>query len=59
MLGVSQTGWMFVAGLTFLAFFFLIMFMNKYAIVVALGTFPVAPVVGFVIARFTPILRVE
>ncbi len=59
MLGVSQTGWMFVAGLTFLVFFFLIMFMNKYAIVVALGTFPVAPVVGFVIARFTPILRVE
>ena len=43
MLGVSQTGWMFVAGLTFLVFFFLIMFMNKYAVVVALGTFPVAP----------------
>ena len=59
MLGVSQTGWMFVAGLTFLVSFLLIMFMNKYAIVVLLGTFPVTPVVGIVIARFTPILRVE
>ena len=59
MLGVSQTGWMFVAAVTFLVFFLLIMFFNKYAVVVALGTFPVAPVVSFVIARFTPILRVE
>ncbi len=59
MLGVSQTGWFFVGAVTFLAFFMLAAVFTASAEVVLIGTVLVAPVVSFLIARFTPIMRVE
>lgn len=59
MFGVTGIGWGMIIGISFLTFFVLAAVFTVGAGAVLIGTFLVAPVAGYILARFTPIFRVE